>query len=359
MNIRTFSIHEQTYALKEPFVTALRTVTEIEVIHVIITLESGAIGRGSAAPTFPITGESKESMIAAINGPIMTALMARSMSFQEALQTVQNSCAGNTSAKAAVDIALHHAYAQSLGISLLQLLGGASIPLENDMTVSLDEKIAMEQQMLRHLNHGFQTVKIKVGTNGVEDLERILHLSHSAEKGVIFRIDANQAWSPKEAVQFIRQLEAQAVPVQFVEQPVKAHDLEGLRYVRDHVATPIMADESCTTRTAALRIIQAQAADMLNIKLMKCGGLNEARVIADLAQAADLPCMIGSMMESSWSVAAAAALASTHPNITMVDLDAPLWLMEEPPSPHLLYEKGTVFYHEPPSPVKAPSSLNN
>jgi o-succinylbenzoate synthase len=347
MNIQQIDVTEKVVSLKEPFITALRTVTEVEVIEVKITLDSGITGVGSAVPTYAITGESKESIIAAIEHPITDALLHTPVySFQERIGLVQKCCMQNYSAKAAVDMALHDAYVKSLGIDLLEFFGGGSIPSQNDMTISLSSKEEMNQQMQRHTRAGFTQMKVKLGTSGKEDIARILYLAENANENIEFRIDANQAWSPKEAITLIHVLQANQVPVQFIEQPVEADDLEGLKYVREHVHLPIMADESCRTLKDAHNIIKMGAADMLNIKLMKCGGLNEARAIADLAQTVRMPCMVGSMMESHLSVAPIAALASAHPNITMVDLDAPLWLEDEEAKSNLFYEGGVVSWRK-------------
>jgi L-alanine-DL-glutamate epimerase-like enolase superfamily enzyme len=117
--------------------------------------------------------------------------------------------------------------------------------------------------------------------------------------------------------------------IELVEQPVPAHDWEGLKFVTERVNVPIMADESLFSSKDALRLVSGRYVDLLNIKLMKCGGINEARKIASIAEANGVACMIGSMMEPSLSVGAAAHLAAAHPNITYFDLDAPLWLSTE------------------------------
>lgn len=199
-----------------------------------------------------------------------------------------------------------------------------------DITVSVDDPISMAKEAKKHVEKGFQTLKIKVGQSARLDLERIEAIKNIIPKDIALRLDANQGWEPKEAVSIIKEMEKRNVNIEFIEQPVHAQDWEGLKYVKNHVYIPIMADESIFSAEDALKLVQGHYVDCINIKLMKCGGIRQAWKIADVAEAAGVKCMIGGMMESSLSVTAAAHMAGAHPNIHYVDLDAPLWLMEEP-----------------------------
>jgi L-alanine-DL-glutamate epimerase-like enolase superfamily enzyme len=145
------------------------------------------------------------------------------------------------------------------------------------------------------------------------------------------RLDANQGWTAQEAVHALQTLEAAGVVLELVEQPVKAHDLAGLRHVRERVATPVMADESVFGPAQALALIRMQAADIINIKLMKAGGISRAAQIADLCGEHGIDCMIGCMLESSIGVAAAVHLAiAKSAVITKIDLDGPSLCRHDP-----------------------------
>ena len=122
----------------------------------------------------------------------------------------------------------------------------------------------------------------------------------------MIRVDANQGWTPKQAVRIISMLEDANLDAELVEQPVKASDLEGMRYVTQRVYTPILADESVFTPADAIRILESGAADLVNIKLMKTGGLYNAMSIASIARALDAECMMGCMLEGNVAVTAAA-----------------------------------------------------
>lgn len=328
MHIRKLDITHRNIPLKMPFKTALRTATEIESIEVTIQLDNGITGKGAAAPTWVITGDSTEGIQAALLGPIKQALIGADIyHFQSLLDAIQGSCVGNTSAKAAADIALHDAYSKFLQVPLYRLLGD-STTMKTCMTVGVDTPEKMAADAKRCMADGFHSLKIKVGAQPELDIARISAIRKAVPSEVTLRLDANQGWTPKQAVQLIRQLEEKDTNIEFIEQPVVANDLEGLKFVTDHVNLPIMADESLFSPKDALRLVSGQYVDLLNIKLMKCGGIANARKIASMAETAGVRCMIGSMMEPAHSVGAAAHFAAAHPNVIYYDLDAPLWLTE-------------------------------
>ena len=148
--------------------------------------------------------------------------------------------------------------------------------------------------------------------------------------GIRIRIDANQAWSPKQAVKLLNQMQDKGLDIEFVEQPVKAHDFEGLQYVTQRSYVPVLADESVFSPEDALKIMQMGAADMVNIKLMKCGGLYNALKITSTAEVYGVECMIGCMLEAKISVNAAVHLACAKQIITKIDLDGPVLCSEDP-----------------------------
>jgi L-Ala-D/L-Glu epimerase len=329
MIIKDITVKHQTVPLLVPFKTALRTATEIDSISVEIQLENGIKGKGAASPTYVITGDSLEGIQAALQGPIKLALIGEDIrQFQKLLKKIQSCCIHNSSAKAAADIALHDAYTKFLNIPLYAFLGDKQ-PISTCMTISVDTPEKMAEDAQKSAADGFDILKVKVGSIPELDLERIKHIRSVIPDHVKLRLDANQGWTPKQAVQLINEMETLNFGIELVEQPVPAHDWEGLKFVTERVNVPIMADESLFSAKDALRLVSGRYVDLLNIKLMKCGGINEARKIASIAEANGVACMIGSMMEPSLSVGAAAHLAAAHPNITYFDLDAPLWLSAE------------------------------
>ena len=144
------------------------------------------------------------------------------------------------------------------------------------------------------------------------------------------RIDANQAWDPKQAVRILNEMQEQGLKLEFVEQPVKAHDIEGLKYVTEHSFVPVLADESVFSPRDAMRVLEQRAADLINIKLMKCGGIYNALKIAAAAEIYGVECMIGCMLEAKISVNAAVELACAKKVFTRIDLDGPVLCSEDP-----------------------------
>ncbi len=338
MKIQQLRVNVSQLKLHTPFKTALRIAHEIDVIEVNIETDSGLVGTGATAPTWVITGDSQASIVAALEGPIQAALVGENaQDLNRLLLKIQRSCINNMSAKAAADIALHDLFANSLNQPLYKVLGGSK-PLTTCMTIGLDTPEVMQKAAQKAVADGFSALKIKVGNHPATDIERIAAIHDVIPSQSRLRLDANQGWTPKDAVKVIRELERSNFNIDWIEQPVKAKDFDGLQYVTDKVESKIMADESVFSAQDAFTLLKMRAVDLLNIKLLKCGGIGEAKKIADLGAMHGVECMIGSMMESSISVTAAAHFAASHPNVVYCDFDAPLWLVETP--------KGMVYQGE-------------
>ncbi|OMP66826.1 dipeptide epimerase [Domibacillus epiphyticus] len=327
MKITRVEVKKRRLKLKKPFVTALRAVNDIEIVMMRIELENGMFGIGTASPAAVITGETIQSMESIVKNILIPRFIGRNiLQISSLSRAVQSSCIGNTSAKAGFELALFDTYSKLLGLPLYQVLGGETNVLENDLTISINETETMVEDSLAGVEKGFKTLKIKAGIDGRKDVERIKAIREAVGPSIQIRIDANQGWGKKEAVKIINGWEDACLQIELIEQPVPAGDIDSLKYVTDQVYTPIMADESVFSPDQALELIQKKAVDLLNIKLMKTGGIVRAMQIADIAEAGGIPCMMGSMMESVPGVLAAAHLACAHPNIVKIDLDAPLWL---------------------------------
>ncbi|MBJ7574363.1 dipeptide epimerase [Luteimonas sp. MC1828] len=312
--------------LKTPFKTALRTVDTVEDIVVEVHTDSGHVGYGEAAPTAVITGDTHGSIVEAIRRVIGPRLIGREVAdLNRNVALVQSAMERNTSAKAAVEIALYDLFAQLYGAPLYRVLGGGGDPVvTTDITISVDYIDKMVADSLAAVERGFESLKIKVGKDIGVDIERVKAIHSAVDGRALLRLDANQGWTPKQAVRAVSTLEDAGVALELLEQPVHARDIEGLKYVTERVLTPVMADESVFGPAEVIDLIQRRAADIINIKLMKTGGISNAVRIADIAAVYGVECMIGCMIESSISVAAAVHLAIAKGSaITKVDLDGP------------------------------------
>lgn len=325
MKIRSIDLGLLRAPLKTPFKTALRTVSHVEDIIVRIHTDSGETGWGGAAATAVITGDTHGGILDAIERHIAPRILGREIAHHNAnIALVQSALVNNSSAKAAVEIALYDLLAQYHQTPGYQLLGGGERQLDTDITISVNPVDIMVNDALAALEQGFSALKIKVGKDIASDIERV-HAIHAAVAGrATLRLDANQGWSAKQAVSALHQLENSGVQLELVEQPVKAGDLAGLKFVTERVHTPVMADEAAFGPREVIELIRLRAADIVNIKLMKTGGLSRAIQVADLCALHDIGCMMGCMLESPVSVAAAAHLAAAHAQaIGKIDLDSP------------------------------------
>jgi L-Ala-D/L-Glu epimerase len=311
--------------LKTPFKTALRTVDTIEDIIVCVHTDTGNIGYGEAPATAVITGDTHGSIVEAIKKFISPRLIGEEIAnLNRITQLIQGSLEKNSSAKAAVEIAIYDLFGQLYNAPLYKMLGGGDPVITTDITISVDYIDKMVADSVAAVDRGFESLKIKVGKDIGVDIERVKAIYAAVEGRALLRLDANQGWTAKQAVFALQTLEDAGVRLELVEQPVKAQDLEGMKYVTERVHTPIMADESVFGPTEVIELIRMRAADIINIKLMKTGGLSNAIHIADICGMYGMECMIGCMVETSVSVAAAVHLAVAKANvITKVDLDGP------------------------------------
>lgn len=341
MKITEVRLGKISVPLRVPFKTALRSVDSVEDVIVEIHTDTGAVGYGEAPPTGVITGDTTGAIIGAIQDHIGKSIVGKDVDeFEDVLQTVQKCILKNTSAKAAVDMALWDLYGQLYKIPVYKLMGGARKQIVTDITISVNPPEEMARDAEDAIRRGYDTLKIKVGANPELDVARLLAVRKAVGPKTCIRIDANQGWEPKQAVRLLNQMQEQGLDIEFVEQPVKAHDFAGLKYVTERSYVPVLADESVFSPEDALTIMQMGAADLVNIKLMKCGGLYNALKIASAAEVYGVECMIGCMLEAKISVNAAVHLACAKKIITKIDLDGPVLCKEDP------IEGGAVFQEQ-------------
>jgi len=336
--------------LKTPFKTALRTVDAVEDIIVSIHTDSGHVGYGEAAATAVITGDTHGSIIEAVGRIIGPRLIGEDVAnLNRIVRLVQTALERNTSAKAAVEIAIYDLWGQLYGAPLYRMLGGGEPVITTDITISVDHIDKMVSDSLSAVARGFESLKIKVGKDIGLDVERVKAVHAAVEGRALLRLDANQGWTAKQAVHAMHALEDAGVHLDLLEQPVPARDLAGLKYVSDRIKTPVMADESVFGPLEVIELIEQRAADIINIKLMKTGGISNAVRIADIAAMYGVECMIGCMIETSISVAAAVHLAIAKSDvITRVDLDGPSLCAFDPVDGGVTFNEAEISVSEAP-----------
>jgi L-alanine-DL-glutamate epimerase-like enolase superfamily enzyme len=341
MHIVRITTALQTIALKKPFITALRRVESVESLLVTVVSKEGFTGKGEAPPTVAITGESIDSISQTIRTKIAPKLLhVNFTTLEEMLHAVKNSCSKNSSAKAAVDIALYNLFATQKNLPLYRFLGAKQRMLSTYITISLNHPEIMADDAKEAYRNGFHLLKIKVGSNDGKDLQRILHVKQSLPDAKII-IDANQAWSYEQSVAIIHHLKG--ICIEAIEQPVPAKETEALRNITALSPIPIIADEAVFTYEDAKKIIATKSADIINIKLMKCGGISSALEILALCKAHHIPCMLGSMLEGVTSIEAAMSIAMLHHDIIRyLDLDSPILYKSLPKYSKIICEKNTL-----------------
>jgi o-succinylbenzoate synthase len=349
MKIKDIKVGKVSIPLKKPFKTALRTVITAEEIVIKIETDNGEVGFGSAPPTAVITGDIEASIEGAIKNIIKPKLVGMDIDNIEEIMTVLNSCIiKNSSAKAAVDMAIYDLFGKKYKLPLYKFFGGYRKNITTDITISVNSPEEMVRDSLEAVNAGFNILKTKVGTDVNLDIQRVKAIREAVSRDVIIRVDANQGWKPKEAVRIIRKFEDMDLGIELVEQPVKYWDLEGLKFVTDNVDTDILADEAVFGPLEAMKVIQMRAADLVNIKLMKCGGLYNAAKISSIAETMGIECMMGCMLESKIGITAASSFAGGKKNITRADLDTVNLLAEDPITGGASFIKNEIILNDEP-----------
>lgn len=349
MKIVDIQVGTISLPLVRPFKTALRTVEAVHDIVVRVITDNGLVGYGEAPPTAVITGDTSGSILCAIQDFIRPALLGMDLNcFDEVLAKLDSCLIHNTTPKAAVDMALYDILGKAQGKPLYQLLGGARQSFRTDLTISVNPVDQMVADSLAAVEQGFDCLKIKVGKEATEDVQRIAAIRSAVGNAVQLRIDANQGWTAEQSIAIIHALEERDLRIELVEQPVPAYDLDGLKQVTDAVDTPILADESVFSHHDARRILELRAADLINIKLMKTGGIHNALKICRTAEEHGVTCMIGCMLESRLSVAAAAHLAAGQSIITRADLDGPSLCSVDPYSGGPVFDGPRIFMTDDP-----------
>lgn len=331
MIIEDIKVGKITVPLKKPFKTKHGVYNYSNEVVVKIFTDTGLMGIGSAAAAPKVTGETECSIVGAIKY-IADAIKGMDLSSLQCIfKTIDESIKGNNSAKAAVEVAIYDLWGKSLNTPLYKLLGGFNSTVVSDITIQDDDKLEnMVNAAYEATRGGYTNIKIKLG-NGIEsDFEKVKVIRRAIRKGIKVRVDGNQGWTPKEAVRIIRKIEELDLDIEFVEQPVKGWDIEGLKFIKDNVDTMILADESVFGSPEAFKVIQNRACDLINIKLLKCGGIQNAIKIYNMADTMGIRCMVGCMLESKIGITAAASFAASRSNMIISDLDTMLYFAEDP-----------------------------
>jgi L-alanine-DL-glutamate epimerase-like enolase superfamily enzyme len=318
--------------------------SEVEENTVVKVVSGDCFGVGSANPS-DVTHETRDS-IEAFLVRAQKKLVGTEEDDPDKLHARLGSIAeGNTAAKAAVDIAIFDLLSKRDGKPLYAFLGGDRRKILTDMTIGIESKEVTVQKALRHYKAGFRALKIKVGLELEEDVRRVAAVRDAVGPRVELRVDANQGYTVEQAIRFCQDMNSLGVVL--VEQPVRAEDLAGLKEVTLASDVPVMADESVKSILDARKLAREGIADMFNIKLMKCAGVNSAVIINRFAEAANMLTMVGCMGEIQLSIAAGLHFALSSENVRFADLDSHFNIVDDPTS-GLRFEDGYLLAPEGP-----------
>jgi L-alanine-DL-glutamate epimerase-like enolase superfamily enzyme len=313
--------------LRREFRIALGASTSMSSVVVSLTSGSGVVGWGEGAWAARIIGSTLGTSLEAAEH-LARRLVGRDLEPGDVRRIMDRTMIGAGDSKAALETAFMDAWARELGKPLYRPLGGSRSEYRTDITIGIkgiDETI---KEALEDVEQGFKTLKIKVGLDPRMDVEKIKALRDALGYDVAIRVDANQGWSPKQALYAARRLER--YEVELIEQPLPYWMLRELAELRRATEIPIALDESVHTARDAARAIAIGAADVINIKLMKAGGIQEALRIAAVSEAAGVKNMIGCMEETLIGITASSHIVGAAENIVYIDLDGDLNLQKNP-----------------------------
>ena len=298
--------------------TPHRPIPALEYVLVKIQTDEGVSGLGEAVCDIGYFGETLEEVKTGIDRYLGPRLIGMDPFDREQI-LYQLDFRGNTCARSGIDLALHDLIGRASGLPVYDLLGGCC---RDRIAVALEIGGGPPDEMARlcaeYVEQGIKAFKPKIGGYPDEDAQRLKAIREAVGPDVTIRADANQGYTPKEAIRLCEQAERYNVGLELLEQPVAVWDLEGMAHVRRSVGTLIEVDEGAYSIHDVMRIIRHEAADVINIKLAKAGGLYNAKKIAALAEAAGLQCVIGTAFGLGVTIAAKLHLAAS----TMIIKDA-------------------------------------
>lgn len=302
-----------------PFTIATGTLNYAQNIFIRVHTNSGLYGVGECSAFPMIVGETQATCFEMAKDFAAIWKGKDALQAEKRMDELNVFTAFNTTIKSAFDMALYDIAAKVVSQPLYLFLGGSKKEIETDLTIGVDEPAFMADTAVEFKNKGVGIIKIKLGRNGKEDVDRVKRIREAVGQQIILRIDANQGWDFATATYALTEMGQ--YNIQFCEQPMRHWNDDKLPELKNNSPIPIMADESVFSHHDALRLIKADACNYINIKLSKSGGMAEAKKINTIAEQHNIHCMMGGMLESRVALSAFAHFATAHDNIIFYDLD--------------------------------------
>lgn len=343
MKIKNIKSWSENLELTRPYTIAFKTTDSVENVFVEIELENGITGIGAANPSKTVVGESFEDCLSAVSENKIDWLIGKDIAETPGLcNELLVRWPKNPGARAAIDIALHDAFCNYLKIPLVKYLGQRIEKMATSITIGIMNVSDTLEEAQEYFDRDFKILKVKLGLDVEEDIERLVKLREKFGNSMAIRIDANQGYNSADLIKFFDR--TKHLQVELNEQPLPATAISEMKALPQEIRATIAADESLISPSDALRLIDgSHACEIFNIKLMKCGGISQARKIISVAEDANIDLMWGCNDESIVSISAGLHVAFSSASTKYIDLDGSLDLARDVVSGGFVIEDGYMW----------------
>ncbi|MBD3381440.1 MAG: dipeptide epimerase [candidate division Zixibacteria bacterium] len=342
MKIRNLEIWPVTFKLSKPYTIAYETVSSVTNIFLRIETDKNINGCGCSAPDYEVTGETPETVQQDFKSTIEPVLKGSDPLRIAAInEKLTEKLSKRPAAMALVDMALYDILGKVSGLPVYLLLGGYRDSIKTSITIGIADLNETVKRAIELIGEGFRAIKIKGGKSLEEDIERVIKVREAVGKTIELRFDANQGYTSEQTLEFVTAV--RSAKLELIEQPTPREQTDLLGKLSQQVALPVMADESLLGLRDAFKLAKRDLVDMINIKLMKCGGIYQALHMNSIARAAGYEVMVGCMDESALGISAGLHFALARPNVAYADLDGHMDLLDDPTSGTVTLKKGRLY----------------